>query len=169
MKTIQEFADRIITGDCIEVMKEMPATSIDFIATDPPYLVNYQSHDGRSIANDDTNEWLAPAFAEMYRVLRYDRFLLSFYGWNKVDHFFAAWKAAGFRPVGHLVWTKNIILTNVLYDTPMSQHTCWLRVIRRRHRLYCAMCWTGNILAMNSIPHKSRSRHFCPPLWPFRA
>ncbi len=107
MKIIQEFVNQIITGDCVKVMKELPTASIDFIATDPPYLVNYQSHDGRSIANDDTNEWLAPAFAEMYRVLKYDRFLLSFYGWNKVDHFFAAWKAAGFRPVGHLVWTKD--------------------------------------------------------------
>jgi adenine-specific DNA-methyltransferase len=27
-------------------------------------------------------------------------------GWNKVDTFFTAWKAAGFHPVGHLVWVK---------------------------------------------------------------
>ncbi len=107
MKTIHEFVNQIITGDCVKVMKEIPAASIDFIATDPPYLVGYQSRDGRSIANDDTSEWLSPAFAEMYRVLKNDRFLLSFYGWNKVDQFFAAWKAAGFRPVGHLVWTKD--------------------------------------------------------------
>ena len=107
MKTIQEFVNRIITGDCIEVMKEMPSSSIDLIATDPPYLVRYTSRDGRSIANDATGEWLTPAFAQMYRVLKSDHFLLCFYGWNKVDHFFAAWKAAGFRPVGHLVWTKN--------------------------------------------------------------
>jgi site-specific DNA-methyltransferase (adenine-specific) len=48
-----------------------------------------------------------PAFAQMYRVLKYDRFLLCFYGWNKVDCFFAAWRAAGFYPVGHLVWVKD--------------------------------------------------------------
>jgi site-specific DNA-methyltransferase (adenine-specific) len=32
--------------------------------------------------------------------------LVCFYGWNKVDRFFAAWKAAGFHAVGHLVWVK---------------------------------------------------------------
>lgn len=107
MKTINEFVNRIITGDCVEVMKEIPTTSIDFIATDPPYLVRYTSRDGRRITNDDTGNWLMPAFAEMYRVLKYDRFLLCFYGWNKVDRFFDAWKAAGFYPVGHLVWVKD--------------------------------------------------------------
>lgn len=107
MKPIYEFVNRIITGDCVEVMKEIPTASIDFIATDPPYLVRYQSRDGRRIANDDRSDWLLPAFVEMYRVLKDDRFLLCFYGWNTIDRFFAAWKAAGFRPVGHLVWTKD--------------------------------------------------------------
>ncbi len=32
---------------------------------------------------------------------------VSFYGWNKVDRFLAAWKAAGLYPVGHLVWVKD--------------------------------------------------------------
>ncbi len=107
VKTIQEFVNKIVTGDCIEVMKDMPPASVDFIATDPPYLVRYTSRDGKSIANDDTSEWLQPAFTQMYRVLKTDHFMLCFYGWNKVDKFFAAWKAAGFRPVGHLVWAKS--------------------------------------------------------------
>jgi len=29
-----------------------------------------------------------------------------FYGWTKVDEFFAAWKDAGFQPVGHIVFRK---------------------------------------------------------------
>jgi len=80
MKSIIEFKNRIITGDCIQVMQEMPSASIDFIATDPPYLVNYTSRDGRRIVGDDKSEWLFSAFAHMYRVLKYNRFLLSFYG-----------------------------------------------------------------------------------------
>jgi adenine-specific DNA-methyltransferase len=107
MKTIYNFLNRIVTGDCVEVMRQMPAESVELIATDPPYLVGYTSRDGRSVANDITSEWLLPAVREMYRVLKYNRFLLSFYGWNKVDTFFAAWKAVGFRPAGHLVWTKR--------------------------------------------------------------
>jgi adenine-specific DNA-methyltransferase len=106
MKSIYEFVNRIIPGDCIEVMRQMPAGSVDLIATDPPYLVGYTSRDGRSIANDKTDEWLMPACREMYRVLKYNSFLVSFYGWNRVDRFFAAWKHAGFHVVGHLVFVK---------------------------------------------------------------
>jgi adenine-specific DNA-methyltransferase len=59
------------------------------------------------VANDDRSDWLTPACTEMYRVLKPDRFLVSFYGWNTVDLFFSAWKQAGFRPVGHLVFAKR--------------------------------------------------------------
>jgi site-specific DNA-methyltransferase (adenine-specific) len=106
MKSIYEFVNRIIPGDCVKVMQEIPAGSIDFIATDPPYLVNYTSRDGRSVINDDRDAWLMPAFVQMYRVLKYNSFCVSYYGWNRIDRFFAVWKAAGFRPVGHLVWVK---------------------------------------------------------------
>ena len=106
MKSIHDFTDRIITGDCLAVMPEIPAGSVDLIVTDPPYLVNYRSRDHRRVANDDNDHWLDPAFAEVGRVLRRNRFCISFYGWHKVDRFMQSWKAAGLYPVGHLVWTK---------------------------------------------------------------
>jgi adenine-specific DNA-methyltransferase len=107
MKPIFEYVNRVIAGDCIEVMQEMPEASVDLILTDPPYLVGYQSRDGRSVANDNRSEWVMPAFRQMYRVLKPNRFLLCFYGWNKVDRFFRAWRSAGFYPVGHLIWVKH--------------------------------------------------------------
>ena len=107
MKTINDYANTIIRGDCVEVMREMPSGCVDLIVTDPPYLVNYQSRDGRRVPNDNNDAWLEPAFAELYRVLRNDSFCISFYGWNKVDSFFRAWRKAGFYPVGHLVWVKD--------------------------------------------------------------
>ncbi|MBL1517474.1 DNA methylase [Klebsiella pneumoniae] len=39
--------------------------------------------------------------------LKKDALMVSFYGWNRVDRFMAAWKNAGFSVVGHLVFTKN--------------------------------------------------------------
>jgi site-specific DNA-methyltransferase (adenine-specific) len=54
-----------------------------------------------------TDEWLQPATLEMYRVLKKDALMVSFYGWNRVDRFMAAWKAAGFYAVGQLVFTKT--------------------------------------------------------------
>jgi adenine-specific DNA-methyltransferase len=104
---MEEFVDRIIAGDCVEVLAEMPEASVDLVVTDPPYLARYQSRDGRHVTNDDRDGWLEPAFRELYRVLKPDRFCVSFYGWHQADRFLRAWRRAGFRPVGHLVWVKD--------------------------------------------------------------
>jgi DNA modification methylase len=103
----QQLTNTITHGDCIQVMHEMPANSVDFILTDPPYLVNYRDRDGRTIQNDANADWLKPAMREAYRVLKQDRVAIMFYGWTKVDVFFDAWKEAGFQPVGHLVFRKT--------------------------------------------------------------
>src|SRR5262249_12559461 len=75
--------------------------------TDPPYLCRYRSRDGQTIANDDRDGWLEPAFAEMYRVLKPNSFCISFYGWHAADKFIGAWRAAGLRIVGHIVFTTR--------------------------------------------------------------
>jgi site-specific DNA-methyltransferase (adenine-specific) len=70
---MENFVNKIITGDCIEVMKTMPESSVDLIVTSPPYGVGieYDTH------NDDVDfeeykifskEWLT----EAYRVLKDD-------------------------------------------------------------------------------------------------
>jgi adenine-specific DNA-methyltransferase len=75
--------------------------------TDPPYLANYLSRDGRSVPNDNASDWVKPAFHEIYRVLRWNRFCVSFYGWHKADKFLAAWREVGFRVIGHLTFIKR--------------------------------------------------------------
>jgi hypothetical protein len=106
--TVQnQFINSITQGDCIQVMREMPANSVDFILTDPPYLVNYRDRDGRTIQNDAKADWLKPAMREAHRVLKQNRLAVMFYGWTKVDAFFEAWKEAGFQPVGHIVFRKK--------------------------------------------------------------
>lgn len=97
---------RFILGESTAVMAGFPSGAIDFILTDPPYMVGFTDRSGRTIANDKNGDWLAPASREMYRVLKDNSLMVSFYGWNRVDLFMQAWKAAGFRVVGHLVFTK---------------------------------------------------------------
>jgi DNA modification methylase len=97
----------VTRGDCVDVMKEMPAKSVDFVLTDPPYLVRYVDRSGRSVKNDDNEAWLKPAFAEMFRVLKPNSLCFSFYAWNKVDRFMEAWREAGFTPVSHIVFSKG--------------------------------------------------------------
>lgn len=111
----------ILHGDCLDVLPQLPAASVDFVLTDPPYLARYCSRDGRRVPNDDNDAWLKPAFAEIYRVLARDSFAVSFYGWPHADKFLAAWRAAGFRIVGHLVFPKRYTSTTRLVR---YQHEC---------------------------------------------
>jgi adenine-specific DNA-methyltransferase len=97
----------VIHGDCVALMSRMESESIDFILTDPPYITHYRSRDGRTVINDDNARWLRPAFIQMYRLLKNGAFCVSFYGWNKADLFISAWRAAGFRIVGHIVFRKR--------------------------------------------------------------
>ena len=73
MKNLDNYLNKITNGDCREVMRDMPANSIDLMVTSPPYGVGiaYDSFD------DDINfeaykefsrEWLSEAF----RVLKPD-------------------------------------------------------------------------------------------------
>jgi adenine-specific DNA-methyltransferase len=99
--------NQIIQGDCKRVLKQLPDSCVDLIVTDPPYGVCYQDSSGRTIANDDDPSRVLGAFTDLYRILRQDSLCISFYGWSQVDTFFRAWRQAGFRPVGHIVWVKE--------------------------------------------------------------
>lgn len=99
--------NRIMQGDCTKLMKTLPESSVDFVLTDPPYLVRYKDRSGRSIINDNNPDIIHSSFSLLYKLLKPDSFCVSFYGWNKIDVFFDAWKKAGFKPVGHIVFKKG--------------------------------------------------------------
>ncbi len=100
--------NQIVQGDCVQILKFLPPASIDLVVTDPPYLVNYRPRSGQTIKNDNGGSaGVLAAFSDAYRVLKPHSFCVCFYGWNRVDEFFSAWRKAGFRPVGHIVWQKD--------------------------------------------------------------
>lgn len=47
-------------------MSGFPDNAVDFILTNPPYLVGFRDRSGRTLAGDRTDEWLQPASHEMY-------------------------------------------------------------------------------------------------------
>jgi site-specific DNA-methyltransferase (adenine-specific) len=106
-QNMQRPVDTVIRGGCIDVLSRMETGTVDMILTDPPYITRYRSRDGKTVRNDDNDRWLAPAFAQAYRVLKPGGFCVSFYSWNRADTFLAAWRAASFRPVGHVVFRKR--------------------------------------------------------------
>lgn len=94
-------------GDCVKLMRRMDTASVDFILTDPPYACRYVDRSGRSVANDNNTRWIAPAFTEMHRLLKPGGLCVSFYGWHVADQFIKAWREAGFRITGHMVFRKK--------------------------------------------------------------
>jgi len=102
----------IIHGDALTVLRNMDSECIDFIITDPPYGVNFQS-DRRKvtpklnrIANDKSPFiwWLYDAF----RVLNGGGGLLCFSRWDVQQIFIDAMKIAGFSVKSCLVWDKGV-------------------------------------------------------------
>ncbi|ENT7142896.1 DNA methylase, partial [Salmonella enterica] len=41
---------RFIQGNCVHIMSGFPDNAVDFILTDPPYLVGFRDRQGRTIA-----------------------------------------------------------------------------------------------------------------------
>ena len=66
-----DFINKIICGDCLEVMKEMPDESIDFIIADPPFNVglNYGNNFNDKKPEKEYWKWLELRIQEMFRVL----------------------------------------------------------------------------------------------------
>lgn len=114
-------ANRIIHGDCNAVLPTLPAASVDLVVTDPPYGVRYRDRSGRTVANDSELHGVLGAFREIYRVMKPHTLCICFYGWNRVDDFFRAWRDAGLYPVGHIVWQKDYASKAVFLEARHEQ------------------------------------------------
>jgi DNA modification methylase len=64
-----EFINKIIQGDCEEVLKEIPDDSVDLIFTSPPYADQRQRVYG-GVSPDEYVNWFLPKAAQFKRVLK---------------------------------------------------------------------------------------------------
>jgi hypothetical protein len=74
--------------------RAFPERTFDFVLTDPPYIVRYESRDGRRIEGDRNGDWLEKVYAETARVMKDNTYCVSFYGWSRVRSFMRAWDLA---------------------------------------------------------------------------
>lgn len=72
---------RVYQGECIEVMRSMPAASVDAVMTSPPYAEQRKSTYG-GIPERDYPEWSVEVFRAMRHVLRPGGFVF----WNISPH-----------------------------------------------------------------------------------
>lgn len=87
-----DFVNKIICGDCLTIMRQMPDSSIDLVVTSPPYnlknstgngmkanttsgkwagnaLQNGYSHYNDNIPNDQYADWQHECLKEMFRMM----------------------------------------------------------------------------------------------------
>jgi len=104
---------KVILGDCLEVMKDIPDKSIDCIITDPPYGMNYRSswrtatEKFKKIENDTNIDWFPEFIKECYRVLKDNSHIYIFCNDYAISEFRNFTEKAGFKNKRTLVWVKN--------------------------------------------------------------
>lgn len=72
MKYPDDFLNKVIQGDCLEVMKQMPDKCVDLVVTDPPYGIAYQgeSRPNEKIYDKIENDNLEINYKELIRELQ---------------------------------------------------------------------------------------------------
>jgi hypothetical protein len=149
--------DTVMLGDCIGLMNRLDVVSIDFVLTDPPYITNYRDRSGRTVANDDNDRWIDPAFAEIFRLL---------------TTVIASASMAGTRPTASLPsgggrafnWPAISFSTKVTPPrcascaTTTSKPTFWSRAIPGVQQYRFLTFCHSRIAAIGSTPRRSPSR-----------
>lgn len=91
---LKKLGDSFIHGDFFEIAKQIPDGTINLVEIDPPYAIKldkvkkrkgignftYSEEGYNEIAPDDYIEFLSKTFAECYRVMANDSFLLCWFG-----------------------------------------------------------------------------------------
>lgn len=96
----QNNLNKVIKGDCLEVLKTLPQNSVDSIVTDPPYELGFmgKSWDKTGIANN------VELWKECLRVLKPGGHLLAFSGTRTYHRMASAIEDAGFEVRDMIEW-----------------------------------------------------------------
>jgi len=124
---LENLLNRIICGDCLEVMKDIPDKSIDLVLTDPPYGMNYQS-----ARRTDKTQW-KPKIAndkqpyiwflkEVSQKLKNGGCLISFCRFDSWFAFAFGCELAGLEVKAEIVWDKMNHGTGDLKGCPVFRH-----------------------------------------------
>ena len=117
--------DRVICGDCLEVLRSFPDNSVDAVVTDPPYGLNeIKDLPGLLRAwleGEDGSEWQTRGFMgkgwdkvpppsvwrEVLRVMKPGAYILCFAGCRTVDLMGISLRLAGFEDNNLLAWLQG--------------------------------------------------------------
>lgn len=113
-----DYINKIIQGDCLQIMKGIPDKSIDLVLTDPPYNISQKNkifRDYRNGKNGDIKmnfgEWdynfnIEPFLIESKRILKYNGSVIV---WTSEQLYgkYREWFSKNMHPKQLLVWVKT--------------------------------------------------------------
>ena len=143
---------KLLHGDCLELMKDIPDKSVDLVVTDPPYKTTSRGSSGGTGGilkeeinkrgkvfkhNDiEFNEWLP----ELYRVLKDTGHAYIMSNNKNLKNMLMEIENVGFNIYKTLIWAKNSPITNMYY---MDSHE------------YIIFCRKGKAKRINNCGTKS--------------
>jgi site-specific DNA-methyltransferase (adenine-specific) len=95
----------VLRGDCVEVMKTLPADSIDAIVTDPPYGIDFMGKEWDGFGTPlGFQTWTEQWAQEAFRVLKPGGHLLAFGGTRMYHRLASGVEGAGFEVRDMMSW-----------------------------------------------------------------
>jgi site-specific DNA-methyltransferase (adenine-specific) len=111
----------IYPGDCLDVMQDLPAESVDIIVTSPPYNIGvvYDEY-GDKMTGENYLEWMNNLAVAMYRVLKPEGSLFLNIGSQAANPWFAyevAEQFSSFEMIlqNSIIWVKSIAIGDTTY------------------------------------------------------
>lgn len=155
----RKISNKLICGNCIEIIKKIPNEGIDLIITDPPYPVTLRGSAGNSggMLQKDINK-KGKVFAhndidcsiyapEFYRILKDGSHCYVMTNHVNLIHMLNTFTQVGFHFVKSLIWDKGNKIMGQYY---MSQFE-YILFFRKGKGVKINNCGTSDIL---SIPNK---------------
>lgn len=116
---IEEYLNKVICGDCLEVMKQLPDKCVDLVLTDPPYKVisggiGPMNREGQVLAKNDSNifeyndipieQWLP----EVNRIMKDNTQGYIFVNQLNLHHYLDELEKNNLKVHRLLIWNKQI-------------------------------------------------------------
>ena len=126
---MKELINQVIYGDVLEVLRGIPDESVDFILTDPPFMISREVRIGRSMnvkykakkdidldfgewdrqwgSSEEYLDWCKSWLRECVRVLKPYRHLVFFFDKRKISYIWDYLEGLGMKGRSPLYWIKS--------------------------------------------------------------
>ena len=129
--------NKIIQGDCLELMKDIPDKSIDCVITSPPYNIGkmhsnslqFGTYYGNDMKEDKYQDWQVSFINECFRVLKDEGSL--FY-----NHKVRIKDGVGIHPLQWILKSNFILKQEIVWDMGKSANSDKIRFFPYSERIY---------------------------------